>query len=153
MSAVGLKNKLRESSVSPTRQDSDVPLGKVHKRNSRDQSCKVVCFNIAKVNEVKRSLPTEKKFEKLTVLYAALGNDTRLKIIFALVKGELCVCDVANVLGLSIPATSHQLKYLYEQKLLKYRNDGKMVYYSLNNKQLVNILKEDVKFIEDALMN
>lgn len=126
---------------------------KLNKRNSRDQSCKVVCFNIAKVHEVKRSLPAEKEFEELTALYAALGNITRLKIIFALAKGELCVCDIANVLGLSIPATSHQLKYLYEQKLLKYRNDGKMVYYSLNSKQLVNILKDDVKFLENALMD
>jgi DNA-binding transcriptional ArsR family regulator len=132
---------------------------KVQKQNSNGHlprmqgSCKVICFNVEKVNEVKRSLPTEKEFEKLTGLYAALGNVTRLKIIFALAKGELCVCDVANVLELSIPATSHQLKYLYEHKLLKYRNDGKMVYYSLNSEQLVNILKEDVKFIEDALMD
>jgi DNA-binding transcriptional ArsR family regulator len=108
---------------------------------------------VQKVNEVKRSLPTDKEFQKLTGLYSALGNATRLKIIFALARGELCVCDIANVLGLSIPATSHQLKYLYEKRLLKYRNDGKMVYYSLNSEQLVNILKEDVQFIEDSLMD
>lgn len=124
----------------------------LQKRRINDPSCRVVCFNVEKVNEIKRSLPSDKEFEELTRLYATLGNKTRLKIIFALAKGDLCVCDVANVLGLSIPATSHQLKYLYEQGLLKYRNDGKMVYYSLNSEQLVNILKEDVKFIEDALM-
>lgn len=113
--------------------------------------CKVVCFDIDKVNEVKRLLPSDTEFEELIHLYTALGNITRLKIIFALAKGELCVCDIANVLGLSIPATSHQLKYLYGKKILKYRNDGKMVYYSLNSSHLVNILKKDVQFIENEL--
>lgn len=119
-------------------------------RNGNAETCKVICFNAEKVNEVKKTLPTKKEFEELVQLYAALGNVTRLKIIFALAKGELCVCDIANVLGLSIPATSHQLKYLYEQKLLKYRNDRKMVYYSLNSERLIGILKDDVKLIEET---
>lgn len=124
---------------------------KIKNQNGKADSCKVICFNVDKVKEVKKSLPTEKEFEELVALYAALGNITRLKIIFALAKGELCVCDIANVLGLSIPATSHQLKYLYEQKLLKYRNDGKMVYYSLNSKELISILKDDVSFLEETM--
>ncbi|MCL5029130.1 MAG: metalloregulator ArsR/SmtB family transcription factor [Bacteroidetes bacterium] len=123
---------------------------KLHKSNSNGETCKVICFNANKVNEVKKSLPAEKEFDELVSLYAALGNLTRLKIIFALAKGEICVCDIANVLGLSIPATSHQLKYLYEQKLLKYRNDGKMIYYSLNSERLISILKDDVKLIEET---
>jgi len=143
MSIVNSEIRLRKSDLSRRGQ----------RRSANGQSCRIVCFNVQKVNEVKRSLPTDKEFQKLTGLYSALGNATRLKIIFALARGELCVCDIANVLGLSIPATSHQLKYLYEKRLLKYRNDGKMVYYSLNSEQLVNILKEDVQFIEDSLMD
>jgi len=125
---------------------------KIKNKNVKGDSCNVICFNVEKVNEVKRSLPTEKEFDELVALYAALGNITRLKIIFALAKGELCVCDIANVLGLSIPATSHQLKYLYEQKLLKFRNYGKMVYYALNSEELVSILKEDVMLIEESFL-
>lgn len=121
-------------------------------RNSKADTCKVICFNVEKVNEVKKSLPTEKEFNELTELYAALGNITRLKIIFSLSKGELCVCDIANVLGLSIPATSHQLKYLYEMKILKSRNDGKMVYYKLNSEKFIGVLKDDVKLIEETFM-
>lgn len=123
---------------------------KMQSGNGKAEKCKVICFDAEKVKDVKKSLPTEKEFEELVQLYAALGNLTRLKIIFALAKGEICVCDIANVLGLSIPATSHQLKYLYEQKLLKYRNDGKMVYYSLNSERLISILKDDVKLIEET---
>ncbi|NOY89025.1 MAG: winged helix-turn-helix transcriptional regulator [FCB group bacterium] len=85
---------------------------------------------------------------ELVNLYAAIASDTRLKIIFALEKVELCVCDISHVIGLSIPATSHQLKYLHEQKILKYRNDGKMVYYSLHNKRLVKILRENTEFLK-----
>ena len=125
---------------------------KVQNKNDNAETCKVICFNAEKVKDVKKSLRKEKEFEELTKLYAALGNLTRLKIIFALAKGDLCVCDISIVLGLSIPATSHQLKYLYERKLLKYRNDGKMVYYSLNSKDLISILKDDVKFIENSFM-
>jgi DNA-binding transcriptional ArsR family regulator len=113
----------------------------------------VVCFNVEKVKEVKRSIPSAGEITELASLYAALGNTTRLRIIFSLSKGELCVCDIANVLDLSIPATSHQLKFLSQHRLLKSRNDGKMVYYSLNSEQLMKILKDDVQFIEDALMD
>ncbi len=123
---------------------------KMQSRNGNAETCKVICINAEKVKDVKKCLPTEKEFEELVQLYAALGNLTRLKIIFALAKGEICVCDIANILGLSIPATSHQLKYLFEQKLLKYRNDGKMVYYSLNSERLISILKDDVKLIEET---
>lgn len=110
--------------------------------------CKVTFFNAEKVKEAKGSLPAEEELEELVLLYAALGNTTRLKIIFLLAKGELCVCDISSVLGLSIPATSHQLKHLYQMRLLKYRNDGKMVYYRLNSESLINILKGDVELIE-----
>ncbi|MHB1687887.1 MAG: ArsR/SmtB family transcription factor [Ignavibacteriaceae bacterium] len=133
MPTVELKNKLKNKN-----------------RNANEQRCRVVCFNIDKVNEIKKALPTEKEFGELTNFYSAISNTTRLKIIFALAKGELCVCDIANVLELSIPATSHQLKYLFEMKILKYRNDGKMVYYTLNSERLISILKDDVKLIEET---
>jgi|GEM_PF-427040 len=142
MNLRNLKNKNSKGKVLPRK-----------KTRGNSPSCKVVCFDIEKVNEVKSLLPSENEMEELIHLYTALGNITRLKIIFALAKGELCVCDIANVLGLSIPATSHQLKYLYERKILKFRNDGKMVYYSLNSFHLVKILKKDVNFIEHELVS
>jgi len=128
------------------------PKKKIKNQNGKADSCKVICFNVEKVKEVKKSLPNEREFEELVELYAALGNITRLKIIFSLAKGELCVCDIANVIGLSIPATSHQLKYLYEMKILKSRNDGKMVYYKLNSEKLIGVLKDDVKLIEETFI-
>ncbi len=65
---------------------------------------------------------------QLAELYKLLGNVTRLKILLSLAHGELCVCDVAHVLGITVAATSHQLRLLRIQGWLTMRNDGKMVY-------------------------
>jgi DNA-binding transcriptional ArsR family regulator len=67
-------------------------------------------------------------------IFAALADRARLKILYALKDGEeLCVCDVAHVLGTSISTASHHLRKLRDLKLLKYRNDGRMAYYSLRS--------------------
>ena len=68
----------------------------------------------------------------LRVLFAALADKMRLKILHALRGGEeLCVCDVAHVLGMSVSAASHHLRKMRDLKILKYRNDGRMAYYAL----------------------
>lgn len=79
-------------------------------------------------------MPADDDLEDARVLFAALGDRTRLKLLHALRGGEeLCVCDVAHVLGMSVSAASHHLRKLRDLRILKYRNDGKMAYYSLRN--------------------
>ena len=94
-------------------------------------SCGVPCFNVELVQEIKEALPGETDVRAVAVLYGALADPTRLKILYALSKGELCVCDVSHVVGLSVSATSHQLRTLRNLNLVSYRNDGRMAYYSL----------------------
>ena len=94
-------------------------------------SCTVPCFNVELVQEIKGTLPEEQSVHAVAALYGALSDPTRLKILYALSKGELCVCDVSHVLGLSVSATSHQLRTLRNLNLVSYRNDGRMAYYSL----------------------
>lgn len=80
-------------------------------------------------------MPSDAQLEEARIVFAALADRTRLKILHALRRGdELCVCDVANVLGMSISAASHHLRKLRDLKILKYRNDGKMAYYSLRDR-------------------
>lgn len=111
--------------------------------------CVIPCFDQDKVNEIKAVfLKDEAHFPDLADFYKLLGNTTRLKILFALAEGELCVCDIAHVLGLSMAATSHQLKLLRGQGWLGMRNDGKMVYYRLNNTDLLQALKGDLKILQ-----
>jgi len=99
-----------------------------------DDSCNVPCFNERLVTKLKRRLPPEDAVEETRSLFAALADRARLKIIHALREGEeLCVCDVAHVLDVSISTASHHLRKLRDLKFLRYRNDGKMAYYRLRD--------------------
>ena len=97
--------------------------------------CNVPCFKEDLVARLRRAIPADEQLEDTRVLFAALGDKTRLKILHALKDGdELCVCDVAHVLGMSVAAASHHLRKLRQLGILKLRNDGKMAYYSLRDR-------------------
>lgn len=114
--------------------------------------CNVTCFEQEKVARIKAELAKEEPLlPQLAELYKLLGNTTRLKILLALAQGELCVCDVAHVLELTVAATSHQLKLLRDQGWLRMRNDGKMVYYRLHSEGLFNALKGDLNLLQERL--
>lgn len=115
--------------------------------------CDVTCFNQEKVGQIKSDLAKDEQLlPQLAELYKLLGNVTRLKILLSLAHGELCVCDVAHVLGLTVAATSHQLKLLRSQGWLTMRNDGKMVYYRLHSESLLRALKGDLCVLEKRLV-
>ena len=79
-------------------------------------------------------MPPDSTLEEAETLFTALADRARLKILFALGDGEeLCVCDAAHVLGVSVSTASHHLRKLRDLRLLQYRNDGKMAYYSLRD--------------------
>ncbi|ORJ60602.1 ArsR/SmtB family transcription factor [Geothermobacter hydrogeniphilus] len=116
--------------------------------DAAETPCKVTCFNEELIREIQDSLVTETELQNLAEFYKLLGSPVRLKILFALGKGELCVCDLAHILGLSMPATSQQLKQLRQQGLLNHRTDGRMSYYSLAKPRLFEAIQGDVAFIE-----
>ncbi|MDA8260445.1 MAG: metalloregulator ArsR/SmtB family transcription factor [Betaproteobacteria bacterium] len=114
--------------------------------------CNVTCFEREKVARIKAELAKEEQLlPQLAELYKLLGNVTRLKILLALAHGELCVCDVAHVLNLTVAATSHQLKLLRSQGWLSMRNDGKMVYYRVHSEGLLKALRGDFCLLEERL--
>ncbi|MHB1094401.1 ArsR/SmtB family transcription factor [Thiobacillus sp.] len=114
--------------------------------------CNVTCFEQEKVARIKAELAREEQLlPQLAELYKLLGNVTRLKILLSLAHGELCVCDVSHVLGLTVAATSHQLKLLRSQGWLTMRNDGKMVYYRVHSEGLLKALKGDFCLLEERL--
>lgn len=103
--------------------------------------CDVPCFKEGLVERLRNDLPSDDDLEAARVLFAALSDKSRLKILHALRTGEeLCVCDVAHVLGMSVSSVSHHLRKLRDVKILKYRNDGKMAYYSLRNPVVATLL-------------
>ena len=107
----------------------------VRRGQRSDDLCAIPCFHLDVVRRLRATLPTDDALEETRVLFAALADRMRLQILHAL-RGvdELCVCDVAHVLGTSISTASHHLRKLRDLGLLTYRSDGKMAYYSLRNR-------------------
>lgn len=105
--------------------------------------CDVPCFKEGLVRRLRRKMPPEQAIEEASVLFGALGDRARLKILYSLTHAEeLCVCDVAHVLGSSVSTASHHLRKLRDLRLLKYRNDGKMSYYSLRDDFAARLVKD-----------
>ncbi|MBQ6446557.1 MULTISPECIES: ArsR/SmtB family transcription factor [Oceanobacillus] len=104
--------------------------------------CEVTCINEDKVSRAKQHL-TEQNPMEVAKIFKALADDTRIKIAYALsLEGELCVCDVANIIGSSMATASHHLRLLKNLGLATYRKKGKLVFYSLDDehvKQLIEI--------------
>ena len=91
---------------------------------------------------------SDEKITQLTEIFKILCDNTRAKILLSLEKGELCVCDIAHVLGMSLSAVSHQLRLLRGVGLVKYRSEGKMALYSLKNKQIIRFIKQVLQYIK-----
>jgi DNA-binding transcriptional ArsR family regulator len=108
--------------------------------------CNVPCFKEEMVARVKRELPPDDALEEASELFAALADRTRLRILHALlVADELCVCDVAHVLGMSVAASSHHLRKLRQLGILTLRNDGRMAYYSLRDRFAADLATHAVR--------
>ena len=84
----------------------------------------------------------------LADLFSVISNPTRVKLAFALSKAELCVCDMAKLLHVTPSGISHQLRILRSHRLVKYRKDGKLVYYSLDNTHVEKLIKEGLRHAE-----
>lgn len=110
---------------------------------AEEDLCNIPCFKQGLVKKLKRKLPPDDTLEETRALFAALADRARLKIIYTLREGEeLCVCDVAHVLGVSISTASHHLRKLRDLKVLRYRNDGKMAYYGLRDEFAAKLVEQ-----------
>lgn len=99
---------------------------------------------VAKVNE---DMPAEEILVDLAELYKVFGDSTRIKILYVLFESEMCVCDIAKVLDMSPSAISHQLRVLKGSRLIKFRRDGKSVFYSLADDHVRTILGQGMEHI------
>lgn len=111
--------------------------------------CEVKTVNKTKVSAVKKAMLSEDEVNSLAETFSVMSDPTRTKIIYALSKEELCVCDIARVLGISISAISHQLRILRNMRLVKFRREAKMVYYSLDDRHINRLFNEGLKHIRE----
>ncbi len=100
------------------------------------------------VNSVLAQMPDKELFSKLAEFFKILGDNTRTKILFALDKNEMCVCDIANVLGMSKSSISHQLGTLRKSGIVKCRKDGKEAYYTLDDEHIKQLFEVGMEHIE-----
>ena len=101
------------------------------------------------VNAVNAQMPDEEILYDLAELFKVFGDSTRIKILYALHDNELCVQDIANAVQLSQSAVSHQLRVLKDSKLVRYRREGKTVYYALDDDHVRSILSMGMDHIEE----
>ena len=104
--------------------------------------CEVPCFKPDVVQRLSKAIPGDDALDDSLAVFGALADRTRLKLLAALAGGEeLCVCDAAHVLKISISTASHHLRKLRDLKILRYRNDGKMAYYSLRDSTTATLVR------------
>lgn len=108
-------------------------------------NCNIIHEDI--VEKVKNAIPDEGKLYDLADLFKVFGDSTRIKIICALFQSEMCVCDIAALLGMNQSAISHQLRVLKQARLVKFRKDGKVVYYSLDDEHVKKIFDQGLAHI------
>lgn len=98
---------------------------------------------------IDQQLPPDEIIEDLADLYKVFGDMTRIRILYALSCSELCVYDIATVLGMSQSAISHQLRVLKQAKLVKYRREGKTIFYSLADGHIHTILNQGLEHVQE----
>lgn len=111
--------------------------------------CEVNVIHENIVNNVKKVMPEDDLIYDLAEFFKVFADSTRMKILYALMKEELCVCDIAAIVGTTQSAISHQLRILKQSKLVKYKKEGKVVYYSLDDEHISQIVKKGCEHIEE----
>jgi len=107
---------------------------------SKKDTCEIYCYDEEKVNRIQEELQKE-DISSVAQLFKALADENRAKISYALCQDEeLCVCDVANIIGSSVATASHHLRTLNKQGVVKYRKEGKLAFYSLDDEHIKRLI-------------
>jgi DNA-binding transcriptional ArsR family regulator len=120
-------------------------------RKSIADACEIEFVDEHKVKRVQRAMKRDQAVIKLAETFKLLGDPTRIKIAFALSREELCVCDLANLLGVSQSAVSHSLRALRQMRLVRFRKEGKIAYYALDDEHIAHLLDEGFRHVEELL--
>lgn len=115
--------------------------------DNKELECEDIHVHTDVVENVSNNMPDEEMLYDLAEFYKVFADSTRIKILYALSKAEMCVCDIAEILGVSQSAVSHQLRMLKQMKLVKFRREGKSIFYSLSDEHIKDILKKGMEHI------
>ena len=113
------------------------------------EQCDYMHLHEKVIEQVQEEMPEEEILYDLAELFKVFGDSTRIKILYVLFQSEMCVCDIAQLLNMSQSAISPQLRVLKQAQLVKYRREGKTVFYSLADAHVNTILNQGLEHIEE----
>ncbi len=111
--------------------------------------CKCNVIHKDAIDKVKAGMPEDELLYDLAELFKVFGDSTRVRILSALFEAEMCVCDLAIALSMTQSAISHQLRVLKQTNLVKYRREGKVVYYSLSDNHVKSIFDQGLVHVQE----
>lgn len=112
-------------------------------------SCEFMHVHDEIVERVEKVMPDEQQLLDLSEFFKVFGDSTRIKILYVLSQSEMCVCDIASLLMMGQSAISHQLRILKQMRLVKFRREGKTVFYSLSDGHIQTILAQGMEHINE----
>lgn len=113
------------------------------------ERCEYIHAHEETVSQVKEAMPADEILYDLAELFKIFGDSTRIKLLYVLFEEEMCVCDLATLLGMTQSAISHQLRTLKQSKLVKYRREGKTVFYSLADHHVRSIIDQGMEHVAE----
>src|SRR6185503_6464703 len=113
------------------------------------EACAVFHLDLRKVSALRKAMLGIQSVAALAETFKVLGDVTRVRILDALSRSELCVCDLAQLIGLSESAVSHQLRLLRGMRLVRARRDGRMAFYTLDDQHIVRLFEQGMEHIEE----
>ena len=112
--------------------------------------CEVTVIHEETVRHVREHLPQEEALYDVAELFKAFADTTRVRILWALSQAEMCVCDLAALLGMTSTAVSHQLRFLKQARLVRNRRTGRVVYYSLCDEHVMLMLNQAMEHVQEG---
>lgn len=121
----------------------------MYDNNNGIYKCDITVIHEDIVNMVRENMPPVENLYDLSEQFKVFGDTTRIKILYALFASEMCVCDLAFLLDMTQSAISHQLRVLKQARLVKFRKEGKVVYYSLEDEHIKHIFNQGLLHISE----
>jgi len=118
-------------------------------RDVEIDQCDFICVHENVVNQVLKAMPKEQQLMDLADFFKIFGDPTRIRILYVLSQSQMCVCDIANLLQMGQSAISHQLRVLKQMRLVKFKREGKTVFYSLADGHIQTILAQGMEHISE----
>ncbi len=124
-------------------------MAHAHAPASDAVECELFHLEAAKARALRESLVPGGTAQLLAETFKVLGDPTRVRILDVLARAELCVCDLAGLVGMSESAVSHQLRLLRSMRLVRARRDGRMVFYALDDDHIVHLFNEGMRHVQE----